>query len=740
MISHYLQRHGIPTTTISLIREHTEMVRQPRALWVPFPLGRPLGAANHPDFQRDVLRSALSLLESATEPTIADYPHDAPDMEDGLWACSIALPQPDVSDLESALRAEVDLLTPYYEEARRRRGRTTVGISGAKPEEIEQVVSFILAIAEGNGFTEIPATAEGPAVDQPAADAGALCGRGLARLLSGGGDLAGGRGSADAARHAQLDLRADRAGTSHHPNRPPDRRRSRQTSDDDPRSDDPRRLLEGRSQLGRAARGRRPPRLHQGHPVLPGRRVGLAMTLVAESDPLLSALSEFYGYDSFRPSQREVIEHVLAGGDSLVLMPTGGGKSLCYQLPSILSDGLTVVVSPLIALMHDQVDALIDAGVPAAFLNSTLSPMEMADVERLVESGSVKLLYVAPERVNTDSFRRLMERRNPSLIAIDEAHCISEWGHEFRPDYRVLQRFTERFVDVPTVACTATATPQVQRDIIEQLDRPRMQTFSTGFMRENLTLRIVPKRKAVERLAARLAEMSVGAAIVYSTSRKSTEDTAAGLRQRGIEAEHYHAGMATGERTAVQNRFAKGRTPVICATIAFGMGIDKPDIRLVAHLDMPPSIESYYQQVGRAGRDGEASECLMFYTKGVWHQQKFFIDQITDAEEREQRVKRLRTMMNFSEQPGCRWSRILNYFGDPNPVSECGHCDRCLGEDDSPESGRAVDRDNPPAAPGGPASPMVSEADQPLYEALRQERMRLASSGRGLGLHRGEQP
>ena len=198
---------------------------------------------------------------------------------------------------------------------------------------------------------------------------------------------------------------------------------------------------------------------------------------MSESDRLLGALKDSYGYDSFRPQQRETIEHVLGGGDALVLMPTGGGKSLCYQLPAILSDGLTVVVSPLIALMHDQVTALQRAGANAQYLNSTLSPMETAQVERLVEDGSVKLLYVAPERVNTDRFRNLLERRNPSLIAIDEAHCISEWGHEFRPDYRVLRRLTERFVDVPTVACTATATPQVQRDIIEQLDRPRMQTF-----------------------------------------------------------------------------------------------------------------------------------------------------------------------------------------------------------------------------------------------------------------------
>ena len=449
-----------------------------------------------------------------------------------------------------------------------------------------------------------------------------------------------------------------------------------------------------------------------------------------EPDPLLAALKESYGYDSFRPQQRETIEHVLGGGDALVLMPTGGGKSLCYQLPAILSDGLTVVVSPLIALMHDQVTALQRAGANAQYMNSTLSPMETAQVEREVEEGSVKLLYVAPERVNTDRFRNLLERRNPSLIAIDEAHCISEWGHEFRPDYRVLRRLTERFVDVPTVACTATATPQVQRDIVEQLDRPRMQTFITSFMRDNLTLRVLPKRKAVDRLAARLKRETEGAAIVYSQSRKSTEQTAEGLRRRGINAEHYHAGMNGQERHAVQDRFLSGKTPVICATIAFGMGIDKPDIRLVAHLDMPPSIESYYQETGRAGRDGQPSECLLFFTKGVWHQQMFFINQLTDDGERQQRINRLRTMMNFSEQSQCRWLRILQYFGEQSESPQCGHCDNCLGEetiDVEAESPRLVDPDDPPAPPGDDDSRPLNADEDRLYEALRQERSSLAS-------------
>ncbi|MDE2966425.1 MAG: RecQ family ATP-dependent DNA helicase [Chloroflexota bacterium] len=449
----------------------------------------------------------------------------------------------------------------------------------------------------------------------------------------------------------------------------------------------------------------------------------------AATDPLLAALRDSYGYDSFRPQQRETIEHVLDGGDALVLMPTGGGKSLCYQLPAILTDGLTVVVSPLIALMHDQVTALQRAGANAQYLNSTLSPMETAQVERLVVEGTVKLLYVAPERVNTDRFRDLLERRNPTLIAIDEAHCISEWGHEFRPDYRVLRRLTERFVDVPTVACTATATPQVQRDIIDQLDRPRMQTYITSFMRDNLTLRVVPKRKAVDRLAARLKQLSGGAAIVYSQSRRSTEQTADGLRRRGVQAEHYHAGMNGQDRHAVQDRFLSGETPVICATIAFGMGIDKPDIRIVAHLDMPPSIESYYQETGRAGRDGQPSECLLFYTKGVWHQQMFFINQLTDDGERQQRINRLRTMMNFSEQTQCRWSRILQYFGEQPASSQCGHCDNCLGAEDTvtdDSAPRLLEFEDSSTSQDSDQPRPLSAEDERLFEALRQRRLQLS--------------
>ncbi len=451
-----------------------------------------------------------------------------------------------------------------------------------------------------------------------------------------------------------------------------------------------------------------------------------------DGDDLLNDLERWFGYDSFRPQQHEVIERIESGGDALVLMPTGGGKSLCYQLPAVRSDGLTVVVSPLIALMEDQVNALRDRGIAAAYLNSSLSLRDQRVVAQQVFSGQVQLVYVAPERVNTDSFRNLLNQRPPSLIAIDEAHCISQWGHEFRPDYLTLRRLTERFVDVPTIACTATATPRVQRDIVERLDRPRMQTFATGFMRDNLKIRIVRKQRAVDRLAARLREQPGESAIVYSTSRKSTEETAAGLRASGINAEFYHAGLDADQRRAIQHRFQRGETPVICATIAFGMGIDKPDIRLVAHLDMPSSIEDYYQQIGRAGRDGEPSECLMFYTKGVWHTQMHFIEQIEDVEQREQRRSRLRTMMNFSEQSSCRWATILKYFGNRPDASTCSSCDNCLGDpSEPPRSSRpsrtTVDPDDPPDPPGVDGPRPLTSDEEGLYEELRQVRSALAS-------------
>lgn len=439
------------------------------------------------------------------------------------------------------------------------------------------------------------------------------------------------------------------------------------------------------------------------------------------------ALKQYFGHGEFRPQQREAIEHLVGGGDALVLMPTGGGKSLCYQLPGVLTQGLTVVVSPLIALMYDQVTQLREVGIEAAYMNSTLSPNELAATEQRAANGMIQLLYVAPERVNTNRFRNLMQHRQPSLIAIDEAHCISEWGHEFRPDYLELHTLTERFVDVPVVALTATATPQVQRQIIERLDRPQMRRFATGFMRDNLTYRIVPKRDSTERLIQRLKRRPGEAAIVYCGTRNMSESTASRLQAAGIRADHYHAGMTPKQRAKVQGGFQSGEITVVCATIAFGMGIDKPDIRLVAHLDMPPSMESFYQETGRAGRDGLPAECILFYTPGIWQQQRRFIDQLTDPDERERRVKRLRQMMDMCEQRTCRWGTVLRYFGEERPAERCGHCDNCLGEAESQPKVVETDQ-SAPSSPILKSNETLLTSDQTtLYEQLRQERTRIAA-------------
>ena len=446
------------------------------------------------------------------------------------------------------------------------------------------------------------------------------------------------------------------------------------------------------------------------------------------SDPLRSALNQHFGFSDFRPQQREAIEHIRGGGDALVLLPTGGGKSLCYQLPAVLSDGLTLVVSPLIALMQDQVQALRANDLRAAYLNSTLNPTAAAQIEQLVASGDIQLLYAAPERVNTPRFGSLLERRPPDLIAIDEAHCISEWGHEFRPDYRELRRLTAQFPDVPVVALTATATPQVQRDIVEQLDRPQMQRFATSFMRPNLNLRVVPKRQAAERLIDRLRQIPGEPAIVYCRSRADAEKTAVKLRDARISAAHYHAGMTPDQRARVQDEFSRGDTPVICATIAFGMGIDKPDIRLVAHLDMPGSMEGYYQETGRAGRDDRPSECLLFYTRGVWAQQQYFLRQIQDEDERAARIRRLRRMMNFCEEQSCRWAAILRYFGERPDFQACGHCDICLGQQEAtPKVAGPVPRDEPSKSPSAADDAQLTAEQMELYEQLRSTRRELAS-------------
>ncbi len=458
--------------------------------------------------------------------------------------------------------------------------------------------------------------------------------------------------------------------------------------------------------------------------------------VTASPDRLLDGLRAHFGFAEFRPLQRETIEHLLGGGDALVLMPTGGGKSLCYQLPALIGDGLTLVVSPLIALMQDQVRALRANGAPAAFLNSTLSSQEAFRVMMDVRQRETRLLYVAPERLNTDSFAGLLAANPPSLIAIDEAHCISQWGHQFRPDYRQLSQLTERFADVPVAALTATATSRVAADIVQQLRRPEMKTFRSGYNRPNLTYRVVPKRDSKRRLIQYLRRDPQAPTIIYSLRRADTETVAGQLEEAGIDALAYHAGLSAEARADAQQRFDNDEASVICATVAFGMGVDKPDVRRVIHLDMPESIETYYQETGRAGRDGDPAECLLFYTPGVWHQRRYFLDQLEDADERERGFQRLRQMMNYCELKSCRRGVLLRYFGDDPPEGGCGACDNCLRDDDPTETGEEsasarrivgpnIDRQRAAGNPT-PALSEMSEDERDLFERLREVRRELA--------------
>ena len=359
---------------------------------------------------------------------------------------------------------------------------------------------------------------------------------------------------------------------------------------------------------------------------------------------LAGLLKQRFGHDRFLPNQEDVIRNVLARRDSLVLMPTGGGKSICYQLPAVLLDGVALVVSPLIALMKDQVDALRSKGVRAAFINSTMTQAEVSRVQMDAYHGRLDILYVAPERLVVPRFSDFLHAVMPSLIAIDEAHCISEWGHDFRPDYRNLQTLRDWFPNTPVIALTATATERVREDILHQLRMSKAERFTSSFNRPNLTYKVTPKRRSFEQLDSMLRKLGDGSAIVYCFSRKDTEDVASRLSGTGFRALPYHAGLEDGVRRQTQERFISGEIPIIVATIAFGMGVDKPNIRLVVHYDLPKTIEGYFQETGRAGRDGKPSECVLFFSYRDKMKQDYFIDQIEDASERASAKARLAKM------------------------------------------------------------------------------------------------
>jgi ATP-dependent DNA helicase RecQ len=403
------------------------------------------------------------------------------------------------------------------------------------------------------------------------------------------------------------------------------------------------------------------------------------MPEVTESDAL-ATLHRVFGYEAFRGEQEAIIEHVVAGGDAVVLMPTGGGKSLCYQVPALVRPGTGVVVSPLIALMQDQVDALRALGVRAGFVNSTQDFDERRVVEAEFLAGELDLLYLAPERLRLDSTLDLLSRGKISVFAIDEAHCVSQWGHDFRPDYLALSLLGERWPDVPRIALTATATRATHEEITQRLNMPSARHFVASFDRPNIQYRIVAKADPKKQLLAFLREEHAGdAGIVYCLSRNSVEKTAEFLSRNGVEAVPYHAGLDAGMRAAHQSRFLREDSLVVVATIAFGMGIDKPDVRFVAHLDLPKSIEGYYQETGRAGRDGLPSTAWMAYgLNDVIQQRKLIQSGEGDEAFRRRAAAHLDSMLALCETATCRRGQLLAYFGQEPGVVGCGNCDTCL--------------------------------------------------------------
>jgi ATP-dependent DNA helicase RecQ len=389
------------------------------------------------------------------------------------------------------------------------------------------------------------------------------------------------------------------------------------------------------------------------------------------------ALKKYFGYDEFRSLQREIIDDALAGRDVFALLPTGGGKSLCFQLPALLRDGVTVVVSPLIALMKDQVDALRTSGIAATFLNSTLGANEARERFRGLHRNEFRLLYVAPERLMMENFLENALNWNIAQIAIDEAHCISEWGHDFRPEYRELKKLRGQFPDVPIMALTATATKRVRDDIVKQLKLRQPCCYVASFNRPNLTYRVVPKSSVYEQVRELVRARPNESGIVYCASRKSSNALAEKLTNDGIKALPYHAGMEPKERTRNQEAFLRDDARVIAATIAFGMGINKPNVRYVIHRDLPKNIEGYYQETGRAGRDGLPSECVLFFSVGDVVKQRRFIEEKSESEQRIAHDQ-LRTMIGYAETRECRRATLLRYFGENFSQGSCNGCDNCL--------------------------------------------------------------
>jgi len=395
-------------------------------------------------------------------------------------------------------------------------------------------------------------------------------------------------------------------------------------------------------------------------------------------DALQQTLKKTFGYEEFRPLQREIIESSLDGRDVFALLPTGGGKSLCFQLPALLREGLTVVVSPLIALMKDQVDQLEAAGVAATFLNSSLKAAESKARLRGLHERKYQLLYAAPERLMLDNWRDNLLAWNVSSIAIDEAHCISEWGHDFRPEYRQLSRLRELLPDVPVMALTATATERVREDIVRHLHLREPDVFVASFNRPNLSYRVLPKDQPVKQITEFVRKRPMDSGIVYCATRAAADRLAESLSDRGFPARPYHAGLTADERALNQELFLRDETRIMCATIAFGMGINKPNVRWVIHHDLPKNIEGYYQETGRAGRDGLPADCLLLFSPGDAAKQTHFIDEMSSPQEQQIAREQLRLMMHYSECGSCRRRELLQYFGETYTAPNCESCDNCL--------------------------------------------------------------
>ena len=390
-----------------------------------------------------------------------------------------------------------------------------------------------------------------------------------------------------------------------------------------------------------------------------------------------AALKKYFGYDQFRPLQADIIQRVYDGNDTLVLMPTGGGKSLCFQIPAITQEGVAVVISPLIALMKDQVEALSANGIPAAFINSSNSLAQQQNVETALLAGYLKLLYVSPEKLVSQSFQPLLKRLNISLFAIDEAHCISSWGHDFRPEYTQLKFLKKQFPKVPIIALTATADKLTRKDILSQLGLQNPATFIASFDRPNISLSVRSGLRKLEQIVAFLQEHPNQSGIIYCLSRKGCEGLAEKLNAKGFKAAFYHAEVPNAQRNKVQEDFINDRTPIICATLAFGMGIDKSNVRFVVHYNLPRNLEGYYQEIGRAGRDGLPADALLFFSYAdLLSYREMFEQGDASAEQKDLKLAKLERMYQFAEAPTCRRKTVLNYFGEPFQQN-CGNCDVC---------------------------------------------------------------